>query len=55
MVYKENWKKLGTHVIIRKSKITYDVEFIKMRGVNRKVVKKLKGVLPLGKIFTKFI
>ena len=46
-----------THVIISlKSTDTYDVEFIKMRGVNRKVVKKLKGVYAdqLGKIFTKF-
>ena len=46
-----------THVIISlKSTDTYDVEFTKMRGVNRKVVKKLKGVYAdqLGKIFTKF-
>ena len=46
-----------THVIISlKSTDTYDVEFIKMRGVNRKVVKKLKGVYAdqLGKIFTKY-
>ena len=46
-----------THVIISlKSTDTYDVKFIKMRGVNRKVVKKLKGVYAdqLGKIFTKF-
>ena len=46
-----------THVIISlKSTDTYDVEFIKMRGVNRKVVKKLKRVYAdqLGKIFTKF-
>ena len=46
-----------THVIISlKSTDTYDVEFIKMRGVNRKVVKKLKGVYAdqLGKIYTKF-
>ena len=46
-----------THVIISlKSTDTYNVEFIKMRGVNRKVVKKLKGVYAdqLGKIFTKF-
>ena len=46
-----------THVVISlKSTDTYDVEFIKMRGVNRKVVKKLKGVYAdqLGKIFTKF-
>ena len=49
--------KVITHVIISlKSTDTYDVEFIKMRGVNRKVVKKLKGVYAdqLGKIFTKF-
>ena len=46
-----------THVIISlKSTDTYDVEFIKMRGVNRKVVKKLKGVYAdmLRKIFTKY-
>ena len=46
-----------THVIISlKSTDTYDVEFTKMRGVNRKVVKKLKGLYAdqLGKIFTKF-
>ena len=46
-----------THVVISlKSTDTYDVEFIKMRGVNRKVVKKLKRVYAdqLGKIFTKY-
>jgi len=46
-----------THVIISlKSTDTYDVEFIKMRGTSRKVVKKLKGVYNdmLRKIFTKY-
>ena len=46
-----------THVIISlKSTDTYDVEFIKMRGVNRKVVKKLKGVYAdqLGTMFKKY-
>ena len=46
-----------THVIISlKSTDTYDVEFIKMRGVNRKVVKKLKGVYGdmLPQIFKKY-
>ena len=46
-----------THVVISlKSTDTYDVEFIKMRGVNRKVVKKLKGVYAdqLGTMFKKY-
>ena len=46
-----------THVIISlKSTDTYDVEFIKMRGVNRKVVKKLKGVYAdqLGTMFKNY-
>ena len=46
-----------THVIINLTSMdTYEVEFIKMRGVKRTVVKKVKGVYAdmLGKIFKKY-
>ena len=51
-----NSKSISHVIITLKSTDLYDVEFIRMRGVNRKVVKKLKGVYAdqLGKIFTKF-
>jgi len=46
-----------THVIINlKASDTYEMEFIKLRGPSRKVVKKVSGVYNdmLGKIFTKY-
>ena len=46
-----------THVIINlKASDTYEMEFIKLRGASRKVVKKVSGVYNdmLGKIFTKY-
>jgi hypothetical protein len=46
-----------THVIINlKASDTYEMEFIKLRGSSRKVVKKVSGVYNdmLGKIFTKY-
>jgi len=46
-----------THVIINlKASDTYEMEFIKLRGASRKVVKKVNGVYNdmLGKIFTKY-
>ena len=46
-----------THVIINlKSSDTYEIEFIKLRGAKRTVVKKVKGVYNdmLQKIFTKY-
>ena len=47
-----------THVIIDldRGKDLYNIEFVKIRGVKRTTVKKLKGVYAdqLGKIFTKF-
>ena len=46
-----------THVIINlKSSDTYEMEFIKLRGAKRTVVKKVSGVYNdmLGKIFTKY-
>ena len=47
-----------THVIIDldRGKDLYNIEFVKIRGVKRTTVKKLKGVYAdqLGKIFTKY-
>ena len=46
-----------THVIINlKASDTYEMEFIKLRGSSRKVIKKVKGVYNdmLQKIFTKY-
>ena len=46
-----------THVIINlKASDTYEMEFIKLRGAKRTVVKKVSGVYNdmLGKIFTKY-
>jgi len=46
-----------THVIINlKASDTYEMEFIKLRGASRKVLKKVKGVYNdmLRKIFTKY-
>ena len=46
-----------THVIINlKASDTYEIEFIKLRGAKRTVVKKVSGVYNdmLGKIFTKY-
>ena len=51
-----NSKSISHVIITLKSSDLYDVEFIRMRGTSRKVVKKLKGVYAdqLGKIFTKY-
>jgi hypothetical protein len=51
-----NSKSISHVIITLKSSDLYDVEFIRMRGTSRKVVKKLKGVYAdmLQKIFTKY-
>jgi hypothetical protein len=51
-----NSKSISHVIITLKSSDLYDVEFIRMRGVNRKVVKKLKGVYAdqLGTMFKKY-
>ena len=51
-----NSKSISHVIITLKSSDLYDVEFIRMRGVNRKVVKKLKGVYAdqLQKMFQKY-
>ena len=51
-----NSKSISHVIITLKSSDLYDVEFIRMRGTSRKVVKKLKGVYAdmLRKIFTKY-
>ena len=56
---KIGWNAKGvTHVIIDldRGKDLYNIEFVKIRGVKRTTVKKLKGVYAdqLGKIFTKY-
>jgi len=52
----KNSKSISHIIITLKSSDLYDVEFIRMRGTSRKVVKKLKGVYAdmLQKIFTKY-
>ena len=52
----KNSKSISHVIITLKSSDLYDVEFIRMRGTSRKVVKKLKGVYAdmLQKIFTKY-
>ena len=52
----KNSKSISHIIITLKSSDLYDVEFIRMRGTSRKVVKKLKGVYAdmLRKIFTKY-
>ena len=52
----KNSKSISHVTITLKSSDLYDVEFIRMRGVNRKVVKKLKGVYAdqLGTMFKKY-
>ncbi len=51
-----NSKSISHVVITLKSSDLYDMEFIRMRGTSRKVVKKVTGVYNdmLGKIFTKY-
>jgi hypothetical protein len=51
-----NSKSISHVIITLKSSDLYDVEFIRMRGTSRKVVKKLKGVYGdmLPKIFKKY-
>ena len=51
-----NSKSISHVIITLKSSDLYDVEFIRMRGTSRKVVKKVTGVYAdmLGKIFTKY-
>ena len=51
-----NSKSISHVIITLKSSDLYDVEFIRIRGVKRTVVKKLKGVYAdmLRKIFTKY-
>jgi hypothetical protein len=51
-----NSKSISHVVITLKSSDLYDVEFIRMRGTSRKVVKKLKGVYAdqLGTMFKKY-
>jgi len=51
-----NSKSISHVVITLKSSDLYDMEFIRMRGASRKVVKKVTGVYNdmLGKIFTKY-
>tara|TARA_Y100000593_G_scaffold91038_1_gene178841 strand:+ start:1033 stop:1368 length:336 start_codon:yes stop_codon:yes gene_type:complete len=51
-----NSKSISHVIITLKSSDLYDVEFIRMRGTSRKVVKKVKGVYAdmLGKIFKKY-
>ena len=52
----KNSKSISHVIITLKSSDLYDVEFIKLRGPSRKVVKKVSGVYNdmLGKIFTKY-
>ena len=52
----KNSKSISHVIITLKSSDLYDVEFIRMRGTSRKVVKKVKGVYAdmLGKIFKKY-
>ena len=51
-----NSKSISHVIITLKSSDLYDVEFIRMRGTSRKVVKKVKGVYAdmLPKIFKKY-
>ncbi len=51
-----NSKSISHVIITLKSSDLYDVEFIRMRGTSRKVVKKLKGVYAdqLGIMFKKY-
>ena len=52
----KNSKSISHVIITLKSSDLYDVEFIRMRGTSRKVVKKVKGIYAdmLRKIFTKY-
>ena len=52
----KNSKSISHIIITLKSSDLYDVEFIRMRGTSRKVIKKLTGVYAdmLRKIFTKY-
>ena len=51
-----NSKSISHVIITLKSSDLYDVEFIRMRGTSRKVIKKVKGVYGdmLPKIFKKY-
>jgi hypothetical protein len=51
-----NSKSISHVIITLKSSDLYDVEFIRMRGTSRKVIKKVKGVYndQLGTIFKKY-
>ena len=51
-----NSKSISHVIITLKSSDLYDVEFIRMRGTSRKVIKKLKGVYAdqLGTMFKKY-
>jgi len=51
-----NSKSISHVIITLKSSDLYEMEFIRIRGVKRTVVKKVKGVYndQLGKIFTKY-